>query len=386
MRTYRFWLIGFFLAVIYAVPLTQAAIEIARGGWPQVFDVFRQTPTAANLRSFERDLERASVVASAVRPWMQYVWFGLLHDPGEKAIVGRDGWLFYKPDVRYLVEPGAPPVRAIVRFRDQLAELGIRLLVVPVPGKPSVYPDRLTGRASSEDVPMPSHTRELLNQLRAANVETMDLLDPLAHGHSAGYSYLRRDTHWNGATARRAAELVAARIRSAGWYEGGTADFVTRPVSILRRGDVVRMIDVPRLEHTLPPESVSCDQVLVKGTGALYSDDPAAPVLVLGDSFLRIYENDEPKAAGFIAHLARELRTPLATIVNDGGASTLVRQQLARKPELLAGKKLVVWEFVERDLGTGAEGWQDVPLPNPNQDDFTAETQSTQRQRRAKDM
>ena len=54
---------------------------------------------------------------------------------------------------------------------------------------------------------------------------------------------------------------------------------------------------------------------------------------------------------------------PLASIVNDGGASTLVRQQLSRKPELLRGKKLVVWEFVERDVRFGTEGWQPVPLP-----------------------
>jgi hypothetical protein len=84
---------------------------------------------------------------------------------------------------------------------------------------------------------------------------------------------------------------------------------------------------------------------------------------VLGDSFLRIYERDEPGSAGFIAHLARELSQPLASIVNDGGASTLVRQELSRKSGLLEGKSLVIWEFVERDIRFGMEGWQGVPLP-----------------------
>ena len=40
-----------------------------------------------------------------------------------------------------------------------------------------------------------------------------------------------------------------------------------------------------------------------------------------------------------------------ASIINDGGASTLVRQELHRRPQLLASKKLVIWEFVERELG-----------------------------------
>ena len=86
-------------------------------------------------------------------------------------------------------------------------------------------------------------------------------------------------------------------------------------------------------------------------------------VLVLGDSFLRIYERDEPGAAGFIAHLAKELGQPLSSIVNDGGASTLVRQELARRPQRPGpARALVIWEFVERDIGYGTEGWQILPL------------------------
>ena len=105
-------------------------------------------------------------------------------------------------------------------------------------------------------------------------------------------------------------------------------------------------------------------------TGQPYTDDPDSPVLILGDSFLRIYQSDQPGSAGFIAHLAVELGFDLASIVSDGGASTLVRQQLYSKPALLAGKKVVIWEFVERDIRFGTEGWQDVPLPvlEPNAD------------------
>ena len=90
-------------------------------------------------------------------------------------------------------------------------------------------------------------------------------------------------------------------------------------------------------------------------------------MLVLGDSFLRMYQTDEPRSASFIAHLARALRRPVASVVNDGGASTLVRQELARRAQLLRGKKIVIWEFVERDIRFGMEGWQRVPItPEPS--------------------
>jgi hypothetical protein len=122
------------------------------------------------------------------------------------------------------------------------------------------------------------------------------------------------------------------------------------------------MLKCPSIERLFEPQDVQCQQVVMQQNGQPYRDDSTSPILVLGDSFLRIYERDEPGSAGFIAHLAKELAQPLASIVNDGGASTLVRQALADKPALLVGKRLVVWEFVERDIRFGLEGWQDVSL------------------------
>lgn len=369
-RSYRLYLIGFFLAVIYSVPLAQTCAEMLRGESPHFLDVFRESPTAANLRAFEHELERSSVVAGWVRPATQYFWFATLRNPGEKAVAGRDGWFFYKPDLRYLVEPldNTGPLSAILAFRRQLAARGIHLMVMPVPGKPSVYPDRLSRRACATDGPGLSHTGELIARLRSAGVETIDILEAIERwrkedGGAAEPYYLMRDTHWSGRTARRVAELVAAEIRMRGWIGEGSTEYVTRAVRIRRRGDVIRMMEAPEVDGSFPPEQVPCQQVLSKGTGALYRDDPGSPVLVLGDSFSRMYQTDEPTAAGFIAHLARELHRPIASIVNDGGASTLVRQQLARRPGLLVGKKLVIWEFVERDIRFGADGWQAVPLP-----------------------
>jgi hypothetical protein len=84
---------------------------------------------------------------------------------------------------------------------------------------------------------------------------------------------------------------------------------------------------------------------------------------LLGDSFARIYETDAPRAAGLSAHLSYRLGRSIDSIINDGGASTLVRQELARKPKSLRGKKIVIWEFAERDIRYGTEGWQRVDLP-----------------------
>lgn len=361
-NVWRAALIGFFLAVIYAVPLGQAALELLRGSRPLLLDAFTQPPTAASLRGFERGIEDASVAAEAVRPWTEFVWFKAFHHAGEKAILGRDGWMFYRPDVQYVIgnAPADDALLAIVRFRDQLAARGIHLLVVPAPGKPSIYPERLTRRAERGLAVSP--TRGLIARLRAADVEALDLFAEFSTPRAGQALYLARDSHWTAAAARQAAESAAARIHSLGWLAAGSTRYRLRPVTVRREGDLVKMLHSAMIEGTTAPEEVPCSQVLT-AEGRPYRDDSASPVLVLGDSFLRIYQTDAPGSAGFIAHLARSLGAPVASIVNDGGASTLVRQQLAARPELLAGKKVVLWEFVERDVRFGTDGWQDVSLP-----------------------
>jgi len=106
-----------------------------------------------------------------------------------------------------------------------------------------------------------------------------------------------------------------------------------------------------------------CGFILAKydTTTTPFKDDfRKSEILILGDSFSRIYQTDSPVNAGWIAHFAKNVNRPVASIVSDGGASTLVREKLARKASVLKGKKLLIWEFVERDLRFGAEGWKTV--------------------------
>jgi len=366
-----------FLAVIFSAGLTQVVVEARRGEWPQAFTLLTQKPTVANLRAYEQNLEETSVVAKYLRSWAQYAQFAWLHDGGEKALVGREGWLFYKPGVQCLTDrpraqkttsTAAEAVRAIVDFRNQLAARGIRLVVAPAPNKESVYPEKLTRRAAHLRRARGVESQAMLDGLKAANVEVVDLFEVFAEAKAALPAsspplYLAQDSHWSPAGLELAAQTVALRILMRGWIKPGSVAYELRPSPVERVGDILRMLQVPRLERTFVPEIIPCVQIVRRETGQPYRDDVHADILVLGDSFLRIYEKDEPGAAGFIAHLAKELKQPVASIVNDGGASTLVRQELFRRPALLKDKKLVIWEFVERDIRFGAEGWQRVPLP-----------------------
>lgn len=378
LRDSQWFLILMFLGIIGSVPLIQTVIEARREEKVLAFEVFRQAPTAGNLRSFERNLEEANWAARLCRPWIQFAQFAWLKDGGEKAVIGQTGWFFYKPGLDYvLARPGTAkaggptndPLPAIVAFRDQLAARGIQLVLMPVPNKETIYPERLTGQAGSGPGVLTPHTRDLLDRLRAARVEFIDLFKVFAearqHADSTNRAslYLAQDSHWSPAGVELAAQTAARRLVEKGWVESGQVEFSQRAAPVQRLGDVLRMLQVPAIERRVKPEAVSSVEVVRKDNGELYKDTADAEILLLGDSFLRIYQRDEPGAAGFIAHLAKELKQPLISLVNDGGGSTLVRQELHRRPPFLKNKKVVLWEFVERDIGIGTEGWPIVPLP-----------------------
>ncbi len=238
---------------------------------------------------------------------------------------------------------------------------------MPAPNKASVYPERLTRRAADLPIAIGAETQSLFRRLHEAGVEVVNLFELYGRmktrNAAAPSWYLARDSHWSAAGLALAAKAVSQRLEQRGWVSPGHIEFATRPVPVRRVGDVIRMLEEPQIEARLASESVTCLQVVHPDTGRVYQDDPESGILVLGDSFLRIFEQDEPGSAGFLAHLAYQLRQPVTSIVNDGGASTLVRQELFRRPDYLKFKKVVVWEFVERDIRFGIEGWQSVPLP-----------------------
>ncbi len=454
-----------FAAFLFGMPLSQIAVEVYRGGPVQCTDLCRRAPIVENLREYERALEDNWWGQTTIRPKMQGFLFSAVRDTGPKAVAGRNGWMFYRPGLQYLTQanrswpeneqsvPYDPATRAarpnhvvqaIVAYRDQLKRRGIELLVVPVPGKASVYPECLTSRLAGKTQECRSPTEDLLLELGQRGVETVDLFTAFREARrivprpmSGGALYLKQDTHWTPAGARVAAKAVAEKLRELNWAPESPWEYATEPVRVARRGDVLEMMQIPGVREFFQPDMVECERVLDNLTGPLLPqvasrdgtfknahliDTPfESSLLLLGDSFCRIYQFAEPASlgeqaepspnsrsgtpeisseaaesergvdpngaartgaaarehgqqahtkkrllpgsAGFPSLLAQQLRAPVDIIASDGGAATDVRQRLNVDPEILDNKKVVIWEFAERDIHLGMDGWLEVPLP-----------------------
>ena len=319
-------------------------------------------------------------------PRVQWFLSTKLGAGNEQVYLGRDRWLFYRPDVDYVTGPPfldpkimthrshatgvqPDPVKAIVDFRDQLAAQGIDLIAVPVPMKPGVEGDILAVRPPSNDVLQNASFAEFKARLEKAGVRVFDAGTLLPKRKTAVGNtplYLGTDTHWRPETMEFVAENLAAFVQT--MPRSATVQVNNRPVSGV--GDIARMLRLPE-SNVFPAETVTIHEVAIANTPWHPSKD--ASILLLGDSFSNIFSLGAlgwGESAGFAEHLSRALGgVPLDCILrnSDGAFATreILSRELARGRDRLAGKKLVIWEFAARELAFGDWKMLEMKLGQP---------------------
>lgn len=404
----RLLLILLFLFTILSVPAIQFAYEMrtprsesrlgtfniykAYPAWRKITaarsprDVWRLLPRAAELKAAEKELETESVVSEWLLPRVQLALVKL-GAGNEQAYLGRNRWLFYRPDVDYVTGPPflgpkimtnrahaaavqPDPVKAIVDFRNQLHARGIDLIIMPVPMKPGVESHHLALRAEPKSVLQNASFSELKARLEQAGVRVFDPTPLLAEQKRATAAplYLETDTHWRPETM----ELVAHRLADSLRLEGESQPPpLNAGLEIEGTGDIARMLRIPADQQPYRPQRVTIKQVT--SGGAPWRPTKTADVLVLGDSFANIFSLSAlgwGESAGLVEHLSFRLgQRPLDCILrnSDGAFATreILSRELARGRDRLAGKKLVIWEFAARELAFGDWKLLEMKLGQP---------------------
>jgi alginate O-acetyltransferase complex protein AlgJ len=404
----RSLLIALFLITITSVPAIQFAAELRASrpsGGLATFDIYKVLPDwekiravrsaaalwhllprAADLKAAEKSIESESVVSAWLLPRVQSVLTGKLRAGNEQVYLGRDAWLFYRPDVDYITGPPfldasqmrrrahadrvqPDPVKAIVDFRDQLAARGIDLIAMPVPMKPGIDANKLSTRAG-ESVPLHNASfAEFKAQLEKAGVRVFDPGSSLMQRKTGASLYLESDTHWRPETMEFVAENLAVFVRVPPSAQRAALRIAEKEINGL--GDIARMLRLPPTQSIYRPEKVTIHEVL--SGNAMWSPSKGADILLLGDSFSNIFSLDAlgwGESAGFAEHLSRALGgRPLDCILRNSDASFATREilsrDLARGRDRLAGKKLVVWEFAARELAFGDWKMLEMKLGQP---------------------
>ena len=403
------------LFTLFAVPAVQTYREMRQHAegrrenpWPQCCDIFDALPRAAAayrehnggwisktfrgnavllqaIDKYEKDLKAESFLTQFVLPPTQEVLV-YAGSGNEKGYVGRQRWLFYRPGIDYCTGPGflnprhmarradsgtqwrpAPqpdPRAAILQFHRQLAERNIRLVLMPTPDKATIHPEKFSSRYEGRrmSVHNPSY-RQFLDELEAEGVLVCDVTDALAQyrDRSGNAVYLATDTHWRPEAMELAAAELARLIEEKIVLGATAVDRNWRQTSkdVKNLGDIAMMLKLRQNQGVFGEEVVTIRPV-TDAAGEPWRPDPAAEVLVLGDSFANIYSLEMMNwgcAAGLAEQLSFALNRPVDTILrNDDGAYAtreMLSRELAQGEDRLAGKKVVVWQFAARELAVG---------------------------------
>jgi alginate O-acetyltransferase complex protein AlgJ len=299
------------------------------------------------------------------------------------AGAGEGGWLFFAGDLRLLSlgrfwgdeaakvsrarKPElANPIPAMVDFHHQLRARGIELVVVPVPPKAAIYPEKIMpGFDLRSNDPAPV-LRQFYEELRGAGIDVLNLSPVLIQNreHARGPVFCKTDSHWSGIGCVLAAQAIAEHVRRKLAAPAARKEYVSDWNEVQINGDLAGLL--PPDARKPGPEKISVQTVSEKGTGAAVEPDPNSPVLVLGDSHTLVYHDFLAERAGLIDQLALELGFAPDLIGTRGSGATPVRINLYRRslrdPGYLAKKKVVIWCFAAREFTEATEGWAKTPV------------------------
>lgn len=364
----------------------------------------------AAAQNIEDAIGERSRVVDILRPVTQSVLTGRLGGGTELVYPSHGPWLFYGPDLRYatgrgfltpfelrrraesgdttLQAPEPDPRPAILALHQALEARGIRLIVMPTPVKPSVEFRQLSEArtASTAEVENASY-RRFIEGLREQGILVFDVGDVIGTAREAGGGpfYLATDTHWRPETVELVARQLASFVMGVAEFPSGSGPLRSSRVDVTNQGDTARLLGLGPNRGLFPPETVLIRRV-IPATGTRWYPNTNADILLLGDSFTNVYSLETMgwgESAGLAEQLSFEMERPVDRLSqNDAGAHAsreLLATELRRGRDRLDGKRVVIFQFANRELAFGDWPVIDLtPIGRPDLSTFAVPSQGVQ--------
>lgn len=264
---------------------------------------------------------------------------------GRKGVLaGDDGWLFTAEELRPLTGDLDLSLARIARVRDRLKAAGVRLVVVPVPGKLDVMVAHSDLQAAQGIATLYD---AFLAGLRSHDVAVLNARSALRGGAEAELSFFRTDTHWT----PEGAEDVAQALAASGLVDLGDTEFdVERSAPQQFTGDLVAFVTNEDLAPSigLEPETAVPFAATVRTDGDsldIFAGTESGGTLLIGTSY------SANPTFSFAEALKLALRQDVLNLAEEGrGPARPMLDYLASPDFRDAPPKVVIWEFPVRYL------------------------------------
>lgn len=298
----------------------------------------------------------------------------------QRSVRGDDeDWYFLSKELRHIATGqfwekhwnevaanGTDPIESIVEFNGLLKERGIDLLLVPIPAKAVIYPEKFAAGFSPED---PYSTAPFLGQIKSAGVNVIDLEARFRDLRKEGDTpelYCAQDAHFSPAAAEIVAGWIAEELAIAEESAGGPFTLSNQTTLTIVGDQIVGS----EWEGKVAVETLPLTPVLANGKAGVEPDD-ASPILLLGDSHTLVFHQGKASGmhttgAGVLDFLSYRAGFPLALVGVRGSGLVQARKQLfytaTSVDQFWSGKKTVVWMFSVREFTQSVDRIISVPL------------------------
>lgn len=290
------------------------------------------------------------------------------------------GWYFLKSELRQtglgkfweqpwadiVTNPGKEsPLPYMLEFQKALAEKGVELIIVPIPMKASIYPDKF----DESFAPGAAYgLKPLYDQMREQGLDVFDVEPVFAALRATDKLYCEQDAHYSPRTCEILATSLVKKIKAKQWSDELKLTKIDRsePTEIKINGDLVIGTDYA--------SSTSAETLEVRfaGQGHEPADpDPESPILLLGDSHTLVFQEGSSNGmhctrAGLLDQMQFELQSRIDLLGQKGSGSVQARKALYGRARSIPGfwenKKLVVWVFSSREFTQSPDKLMTIPI------------------------
>lgn len=284
--------------------------------------------------------------------------------PKEQNAWEHNGMLWFKRNANYLLASDITkqdslhnPLPRLLELKHYLDSLNIQLLIVPIPVKEEIYPEKLID-GTSENLCVNTSGRNFIQQMLLSGLDVLDIYPALMAtkmgDEPPNYSYQRNDTHWSLTGMLSTMELLAAKVTSYSWYAQSNArpgSLTMQQTTTIREGDLIAHLpDSEKAKYTadtLPAMKIFKDNEPYKGS-------KNAPILLIGDSFTGVFESVDQKSGGPGSLLAYATGLDVQVSTSWGGGPGVYQ----RIPKMqMQSKRLVIYMMTARDFWQSPMEW-----------------------------
>lgn len=264
--------------------------------------------------------------------------YKVLRDAGPQVRAGCGNWLYSMEELRQDrqdVERISARAKLLRHLADSAAKRGVLLVAVPVPDKAQQVAGALCGLSAEQ-----SDFRDRA-WAQASKGIGFPIIDLRASWPEPGY--WRTDTHWDQVGAGFAANAVAKVVERA-IGAGSQRVRLARAERRERSGDLARLSELTHAPRWLrpAPEYEEPVKAEIERSGSLLDDAPSPSVVLAGSSF--------SLNSGFIDYLQASLSREVAQMSEAGGGFAGSLLSVLRKPDMLKGVTVLIWEWPMRSL------------------------------------